>query len=194
MLRSKLQHLNTVAEKYSYDNASCYFNAHGRPSGLPEPYGSNDVAADALYLLHPYWNPRCRYLSLPQAVSLADRNTGWLGDVLLPEAFTVEHEALQIDRSARLATCFIGHINDRFPTPVKKLIAHQKTLKSVTKVRAEDRDFGMIADVIADFLEYISPKNPTSVREVWISSRCHAYARTSWRRWIDGTTDPWTSR
>lgn len=160
MMRSELVHSRAVANRYTFDDASCYLSAYGRPSGLPVPYGSNEVSANALHLLHPYWNPRCRYLSLPQATDIASDKTGWLGDVLLPEAFTVEHDALQLDRAARQATCFIGHlIEESVPTPSRQTLSLQKALRRVTKVPTDERDFEVIAEALAEFTDHISPDN-----------------------------------
>lgn len=165
MMRSQMSQSLPVPHQFTHDDASCYLNAYGRPSGLPQPYGSNGVRSDAIHLLHPYWDTRVSYLSLPQANEISDTKTGWLGDVLLPEAFTVDHETLQLDRAARLAVCFITHLTEDF-VPFRNFIGHQKTLKRLTKVRAGDLDFDVLAEALVALNGYISPENGTIQQDV----------------------------
>ena len=155
MMRSELKGIWRTG-KLVVEDASCYRNSYGRPSDLPPPYGSADHHSDGIAPLGPYWNPRCRYLSLPDAVNMAAERGEWLGDVLLPEAFTVDHAALQLDRAARVAAASITHILDDLGYVKSGAFGdHQAALKRVTRGRFERVDLEKVRDTLEAFQDHL---------------------------------------
>lgn len=95
-----------------YDDASCYRAKNDRPSKLPSPFGTDKGALGDVCDYHPYWDPRYSFVTLLEAVE--DRNIPINGpcDVLMPEAFTLDHASLQLDRAARVAAASINWLTD----------------------------------------------------------------------------------
>jgi hypothetical protein len=95
-----------------YDDASCYRAKTDRPYRLPPPFGTDRGDLGDVCDGHTYWDPRYSYVSLLDAVE--DRTIPINGplDVLMPEAFTVDHASLQLDRAARVAAASINWVTD----------------------------------------------------------------------------------
>ncbi|MBY3433574.1 hypothetical protein HFN89_05375 [Rhizobium laguerreae] len=94
------------------DDASCYRARTNLPYRLPPPFGTDKGKMGEVGVCHRYWDPRWTYMSLPEAVTHANSSTGWLGDVLMPEAFAIDHAALQLDRTARVCAASINWLTD----------------------------------------------------------------------------------
>ncbi len=191
MMRSELiSGRPTGPHEFVYDDASCYRNGYGRPSDMPKPYGSASFDPDAPHRLHPYWNPRCRYVSLPEAVALADSRTGWLADVLLPEAFTIDHATLQLDRAARVSAFCVSHIiNDFSISSFDELATLQKVLKRVTIGCPGDQPSQDLCDVLEQFSDYLRSFDgkPHSALSGYLGS-------LNLRTLVDGALERWNDR
>lgn len=149
MIRTALVGLNATSSTV-WDDASCYRNGFGRPCDLPPPYGSNEWHSAHVYNLHAYWNPRCRYVPFPQAVVEATDRGMWVGDLLMPEAFTTDHAPLQLERAARVVASCVPHIlNDTAYAFHGTFIKHQKALKRLTKSRPIHSESEAIYDALA---------------------------------------------
>jgi hypothetical protein len=145
-------------DEWIYDDTSSYRNAYGRRTDLPAPYGSADCLSDTIDHLHPYWNSRWKFLPLPEVVAAADDATGWLGDVLMPEAFTTDHAGLLLDRAARVSAFTIARATHYLIGRMAPgdWSGQQKSLKRVTRGRPGECPFEDIERTLEAFSDLLT--------------------------------------
>jgi hypothetical protein len=104
--------LAIISNAALYDDASCYRARIARPTKLPWPFGTERRSLGDAGDYHPYWDPRYSYVTLLEAVENRDLPINGPCDVLMPEAFTLDHATLQLDRAARVAAASINWMTE----------------------------------------------------------------------------------
>ncbi|MCS4089321.1 hypothetical protein [Rhizobium sp. BK176] len=111
-----------------YDDASCCRAKNNIPSKLPSPFGTDKGPLGKTGDCHPYWDPRYSFVSFLEAVEDPSIPINGPCDVLMPEAFTVDHASLQLDRAARVAAASIDWLLKE-----SDLLFFQSSLKRMLK-------------------------------------------------------------
>ncbi|MBY3151379.1 hypothetical protein HFO56_03125 [Rhizobium laguerreae] len=174
------------------DDASCYRARTNLPYRLPSPFGTDQGKVGEVGVCHRYWDPRWNYMSLLEAVTHANSSTGWLGDVLMPEAFAIDHAALQLDRAARVCAASINWLTDDRGHHVSLLkgnewLQYQSSFKRVLKQETQQP-----SDDIEQLLGNFSRHLAGEAREhVYVS----AFVRsTNLPEMIDRARERWNDR
>lgn len=125
---------------WDYEDVSCYRARVGPTSFLLPPYGTRKLGMiERVEDVGPYWSPDWQFLTLPEAAAAADESTGWLCEVVLPEAFDSEmHAVMQLDRAARVVCVALDH--STLLAADAELAAHVRTLRRLTVRRTADDD------------------------------------------------------
>jgi hypothetical protein len=184
--------LATRGDEVHFDDASCYRARVNLPHRLPPPFGTDSGGLGEVGVCHTYWDPRWNYMTLPEAVANANRETGWVGDVLMPEAFTIDHAALQLDRAARVSAASINWITDNRSIQAVQLIGNewhrfQSAFKRLLRTEAQ-KSSDAIEHLLGEFTGYLASNemiDPDVERFV---------KRTNIQEMIEKARDRWNDR
>lgn len=156
-----LAKISMRANSWTYEDAAVYRSRGGRSKDMPKPYGRGPTLYPGMGRGPRYWNADFKFVSLPEAENTSDAKTGWVFEVLMPEAFTNDVLYLELDRAARLAVAAMTDAVacselDSFIRRDEELAWHRKILLNLTKRSSLPATSEELEVALSSFSKYIA--------------------------------------